>query len=38
MDISLKQGRLTGFPGGEAVTPAVREISFPLEREEAVEI
>jgi hypothetical protein len=38
MDISLKQRRLTGFPGGEAVTAAVKEISFPLERAEAVEI
>jgi hypothetical protein len=38
MDISLKQEKLTGFPGGEAVTTAVKEISFPLEREEVVDI
>jgi hypothetical protein len=37
MDILLKQENLTGFPGGEAVTTTFKEISFPLEREEAVD-
>ena len=37
MNILLKQKRLTGFSGGEAVAAAVEGISFPLEREEAVE-
>jgi hypothetical protein len=38
MYILLKQKRLTDLSGGEVVTAAVEGISFPLEREEAVEI
>jgi hypothetical protein len=38
MNVSSKQERLTGFSGGEAITAAVEGISFPLEREEVVEI
>jgi hypothetical protein len=37
MNVLLKQKRLTGFSGGGAVAAAVEGISFPLEREEAVE-
>jgi autotransporter adhesin len=37
MDVLLKQKRLTGFSGGEAVSTAAEGIPFPLEREEAVE-
>jgi hypothetical protein len=37
MDVLLKQKRLTGFSGGEAVSTAAEGSSFPLEREEAVE-
>jgi hypothetical protein len=38
MYILLKQKRLTGLSGGEVIATAVEGISFPLEREEAVEI
>jgi hypothetical protein len=38
MDILLKHKRLTDFSEGEIVAAAVEGISFPLEREEAVEI
>jgi hypothetical protein len=37
-DILLKQKRLTCFLEGEVVAAEVEGISFPLEREEAVEI
>jgi hypothetical protein len=36
-DGHIKQKRLTGFSGGEVASTAVEEISFPLEREEAIE-
>jgi hypothetical protein len=37
-DVLNKQKELTGFlGGGEAIIVAVEGISFPLEREEAVE-
>jgi hypothetical protein len=38
MGMSLKQEKLIGVPRGEAVAVDVKEISFPLEREEAVDI
>jgi hypothetical protein len=37
VNILSKHKKLTGFSGGEAVAAAVEEISFPLEREEAIE-
>jgi hypothetical protein len=37
MNVLSNQEKLTGFSGGETVTAAVEGISFPLEREEAVE-
>jgi hypothetical protein len=38
MYILLKRKRLTGLSGGDVVVAAAEGISFPLEREEFVEI
>jgi hypothetical protein len=38
MYILSKQKRLTGLSGGEVIAAAAEGISFPLEREEVVEI